>query len=239
MFSLLPAIDLTRGRLGAFAPDGPVPVEAFGGDPLRAAATFVAAGTSWLHVVDMDLAFGGSVANDGTVGSIGEAFPGVSIQVSGGIRTPGHATAFLDAGAARVVIGSAALADEAGFEAVALASAGRYLVGIEVAEGRIRPRGRDPVDLDLMQTLGWLAAAGVPGFVVTAVSRVGSSDGPDTRTVKRVVRAGKPTLAAGGIASIADLATVRRAGAIGAIAGRGALEGSLSLTEALAWAAEH
>jgi phosphoribosylformimino-5-aminoimidazole carboxamide ribotide isomerase len=239
MFSLLPAIDLTGGRLGAFAPGGPVRVEAFDGDPLRAAATFVAAGTRWLHVVDMDLAFGGAVANDGTIDSIHEAFPGVSIQVSGGIRTPEQATAFLAAGAARVVIGSAALADEAGFEAVAQASAGRYLVGIEAAEGRILSRGRDPVDLDMMQTLGWLTAAGVPGFVVTAVNRVGSSDGPDTGTVKRVVRAGKPTLAAGGIGSIAALAAVRRAGAIGAVVGRGALDGSLPLTEALAWAAEH
>jgi phosphoribosylformimino-5-aminoimidazole carboxamide ribotide isomerase/phosphoribosylanthranilate isomerase len=95
------------------------------------------------------------------------------------------------------------------------------------------------VDLDLMATLGWLTATGAPGFVVTAVAKVGSASGSDDATVKRVVRSGKPTVAAGGIASVEDLAAVHRAGAVGAVVGRGALEGSLPLPEALAWAAEH
>ena len=232
MFSVLPAIDLTHGRLGAYSPEGPVPVEAFGGDPLAAASSFVEAGARWLHVVDMDLAFEGTVGNAETVLAIRDAFPGVAIQASGGIRTPGEAAAFLSAGAARVVIGSAALGDERGFAEVAAATGGRYLVGIEVADGRIRSRGREPVDLDLMATLA-------PGFVVTAVAKVGSASGPDDVTVKRVVRSGKPTLAAGGIASVDDLIVVHRTGAVGAVVGRGALEGSLPLPEALAWAAEH
>ena len=66
MFSVLPAVDLTHGRLGAYSPEGPVPVEAFGGDPLAAARSFVEAGARWLHVVDMDLAFEGTVTNAGT-----------------------------------------------------------------------------------------------------------------------------------------------------------------------------
>ena len=239
MFSLLPAIDLTAGRLGAYASSGPSPVDAFDGDPLLAAETFVAAGAEWLHVVDMDLAFDGVVTNAGSVASLHETFPGVSIQVSGGIRAPEHAAAFAAAGATRVVIGSAALGHVRGFDEVASATAGKYLVGIEVDGGRIRSRGRDPVDLDLMETLGWLTAAGAPGFVVTAVDRVGADAGPDISTLKRVVRAGKPSIAAGGIASLDDLAAVRRAGAVGAVVGRGALEGSLPLPEALAWAAEH
>jgi len=239
MFSVLPAIDLTRGRLGAYSPEGPVPVEAFGGDPLAAARTFVEAGVRWLHVVDMDLAFEGTIGNAETVVAIREAFPDVAIQASGGIRTPAEAAAFLSAGADRVVIGSAALGDERGFGEVAAATGGRYLVGVEVADGRIRSRGRGPVDLDLMATLGWLTASGVPGFVVTAVAKVGSASGPDDATVKRVVRSGKPTVAAGGIASVGDLVAVQRAGAVGAVVGRGALEGSLPLPEALAWAAEH
>ena len=239
MFSVLPAIDLTHGRLGAYSSDGPVPVEAFGGDPVAAASSFVEAGARWLHVVDMDLAFEGTVGNAETVVAIRDAFPDVAIQASGGIRTSGEAAAFLSAGAARVVIGSAALVDERRFAEVAGATRGRYLVGIEVADGRIRSRGREPVDLDLMATLGWLTATGAPGFVVTAVAKVGSASGPDDATVKRVVRSGKPTLAAGGIASLDDLIVVHRAGAVGAVVGRGALEGSLPLPQALAWAAEH
>lgn len=239
MFSVLPAVDLTHGRLGAYSPEGPVPVEAFEGDPLAAARSFVEAGARWLHVVDMDLAFEGTVANAETVVTIREAFPDVAIQASGGIRTPAEATAFLSAGAARVVIGSAALGDERGFAEIAAVTGGRYLVGIEVVDGRIRSRGREPVDLDLMATLGWLTATGAPGFVVTAVAKVGSVSGPDDATVKRVVRSGKPTLAAGGVASVEDLVAVHRAGAVGAVVGRGALEGSLALAEAIAWAAEH
>jgi phosphoribosylformimino-5-aminoimidazole carboxamide ribonucleotide (ProFAR) isomerase len=239
MFSVLPAIDLTRGRLGAYAPEGPVPVEAFGGDPLAAAHAFVEAGARWLHVVDMDLAFDGLIANAEVVADVHGTFPEVAIQASGGIRTPSDAAAFLAAGAARVVIGSAALGDERAFDEVVAATGDRALVGIEVADGRIRSRGREPVDLDLMETLGWLTAAGVPGFVVTAVAKVGSVSGPDVAVVKRVVRSGRPTLAAGGLASVEDLDAVRRAGAVGAVVGRGALEGSLPLREALAWGAEH
>jgi phosphoribosylformimino-5-aminoimidazole carboxamide ribonucleotide (ProFAR) isomerase len=214
-------------------------VEAFGGDPLAAVRSFVEAGARWLHVVDMDLAFEGTVGNAEAVVTIREAFPDVAIQVSGGIRTPGAAAAFLSAGAARVVIGSAALGDERGFAEVAAATGGRYLVGIEVADGRIRSRGREPVDLDLMATLGWLTATGAPGYVVTAVAKVASASGPDDVTVRRVVRSGKPTVAAGGIASIEDLVAVHRVGAVGAVVGRGAVEGSLPLPDALAWAAEH
>jgi phosphoribosylformimino-5-aminoimidazole carboxamide ribonucleotide (ProFAR) isomerase len=109
-------------------------------------------------------------------------------------------------------------------------------VGIEVEAGRIRSRGRGAVDLDLMTTLGWLVAAGAPGFVHTAVGKVGTIAGPDVATLRRVTRAGKPTLAAGGIASLKDLVSVRSSGAVGAIVGSAALSGSLSLGAALAWA---
>ena len=84
---------------------------------MAAARSFVEAGARWLHVVDMDLAFEGAVGNAETLVAIRDAFPNVAIQASGGIRTPGEATAFLSAGAARVVIGSAALGDERGFGA--------------------------------------------------------------------------------------------------------------------------
>jgi phosphoribosylformimino-5-aminoimidazole carboxamide ribotide isomerase len=87
-----------------------------------------------------------------------------------------------------------------------------------------------------MTTVGWLAAAGVPAFLVTATGRVGGLDGPDLRLVRRVARAGRPTLAAGGIRSLEDLRALRDAGAAGAVVGRAALEGRLDLAETLAWA---
>ena len=239
MFSLFPAIDITAGSLGVYTPEGPVPIDAFDGDPLSAARAFVDQGARWLHIVDMDLAFGGEVANARVLDRIHAKLPDVQLQASGGIRTAGHVAQFLTAGASRVVLGSAALADEETFAATIAATGGRCLVGIEVAEGRIRSRGLDPVDLDLMATLGWLTALDVPGFVVTAVAKVGSASGHDVGTVRRVVRSAKPTIAAGGISSLADLAAVHGAGAVGAVVGRAALEGALALPDALAWAAEH
>ena len=145
----------------------------------------------------------------------------------------------LAAGASRVVIGSAALADEKALAAIMDDLGDRVLVSIEVAQGRIRSRGRGAVDLDLMSSLGWLTAAGARGFVVTALARVGSTEGPDVDVIKRVARTGVPTTAAGGIGSLADLEAVRNAGATAAVVGRAARDGSLDLGEALAWASAH
>ena len=110
MFTVLPAIDLTQGRLGRYTPGGPHPVDAFGCDPLAAADEFVRAGARWLHVVDMDLAFTGEPANEGVLAMISDAHPDVALQCSGGVRDRATIDRLFAAGAARVVVGSAALA---------------------------------------------------------------------------------------------------------------------------------
>jgi phosphoribosylformimino-5-aminoimidazole carboxamide ribonucleotide (ProFAR) isomerase len=156
------------------------------------------------------------------------------VQASGGLRRAADAEAMLDAGAHRVVLGSGALADEALTAELLRLLGGRVVVGIDVDGGRIRSRGDHPVDLPLAETLGWLVAAGAPAFLVTAVAHVGTLRGPDVATVRRVVRAGRPVLAAGGISSVDDLRGLRRAGAAGAIVGRAALEGGLDLEHVLA-----
>ena len=235
-FSLLPAIDLTAGGLGLYTPEGPVAVKAYGGDPLVAASAFRDAGATWLHVVDMDLAFTGSARNLETVRAIA-AIPGVRAQASGGVRTVEQVLALRGAGVARVVLSSATLVDEAGVsEILGAQPAGAVVVGIEVAEGRIRSRGSAVADLDLMATLGWLRGVGAAAFLVTALPRVASEAGPDVDLIRRVARTGVPTLAAGGIASLQDLRAARDAGAVGAVVGRAALDGALDLPAALAWA---
>jgi len=236
-FSLLPAIDLTHGRLGVFTPEGPVPLAAFEGDALAAAAMLRDAGARWLHVVDMDLAFTGETGGIETVRAIA-ALEGIRVQASGGVRTGAQIEALREAGAARVVLSSGALGDEPAVEdLLASARPGELVVGIEVADGRVRSRGIGSVDLDLMSTLGWLRRAGAASFLVTAVERVGTVAGPDVDVIRRVARRGVETLAAGGIASIEDLRSVREAGAVGAVIGRAALEGRIDLRAAFAWAA--
>lgn len=231
MFDVIPAIDVSGGALTHLTPVGRVPIDAFGGDPFAAAVAMVEAGATWIHVVDMDLAFDGEARNLDVIAAV--ASLRVHVQAGGGVRTAGEVDALLAAGAARVVLGSAGLADETGARTLLDAEGSRLLVGIEVGDGGvIRSRGRDPVELPLMETLAWLVAAGAPAFLVTAVARVGSSVGPDVESVKRVARAGRPVLAAGGIRSIEDLRAVRAAGASVAVVGRAALEGTLDLAEA-------
>jgi phosphoribosylformimino-5-aminoimidazole carboxamide ribonucleotide (ProFAR) isomerase len=230
MFQVIPAIDVADGKLAVYTPSGPIPVGAFGGDPLTAAHAYVAAGVRWIHVVDMDLAFGAAPANLAVVKDV--AALGVRVQASGGVREAGVIDAMLAAGASRVVLGSAAFVEEAAVQELIAIHGERLVLGIEVEEGRIRSRGADPVDIELAETLGWLAAAGAKRFLVTAVPRVGGLAGPDVGLVKRVVRAGRPVIAAGGISGMQHLEALRAAGATGAVIGRAAMEGGLDLQAA-------
>jgi phosphoribosylformimino-5-aminoimidazole carboxamide ribonucleotide (ProFAR) isomerase len=102
-FEVIPAIDVSDGRLARLHAAGVVPVDAFGGDPVRAGETFVAAGAAWLHVVDLDLAITGSARNRPVL----EALAGldVRVQASGGIAGLDAVDAALEAGASRVVLG--------------------------------------------------------------------------------------------------------------------------------------
>jgi phosphoribosylformimino-5-aminoimidazole carboxamide ribonucleotide (ProFAR) isomerase len=239
MFALIPAIDLVDGRLGIYTPEGPRPLDAFGGDPLAAARSFAAAGARWLHVVDLDLAYGRASDNLAVVGAIARAHPDLRLQCSGGVRDDGAVGTLLEAGASRVVVSSAALLDEGSTAAMITARGQAVIMGIELSDGRIRARGDEHVDLDLMTSLGWLVAVGAHAFLVTGVSRVGTGRGPDVDGVRRVARSGRTTLAAGGIATIDDLQALRRAGAAGAVVGHAAATGSLDLVQALDWAARY
>ncbi len=232
VFEVMPAIDVSGGVLARFTSDGPRPVEAFGGNPVAAAEAAVAAGATRIHVVDMDLALGGEARNLEIVAAIA-SLP-VAVQAAGGVRTADQVRDLSEAGATRVVLGSAVLADELATTTLLSAEGPRLVVGIEVERGRIRSRGRDRVDLPLMETLGWVVSAGAPELLVTSVARVGERAGPDLELMARVVRAGRPVLVAGGIATIADLHDLRAAGAAGAIVGTAALEGSLDLGDAIA-----
>lgn len=232
MFQVIPAIDVSDGVLATFTSAGPAAVEAYGGNPIAAAEAAVSAGATWIHVVDMDLAFRGEARNLEVVEAIA-SLP-VAVQAAGGVRTADEVRILFEAGATRVVLGSAALADEHLATALLSAEGSRLVAGIEVDRGRIRSRGRDPVDLPLMETLGWVVSAGASALLVTSIARVGERLGPDLELVRRVARAGRPVLAAGGVASTADLHNLRAAGAVGAVVGRAALEGSLDLATAIA-----
>ena len=240
MFEVIPAIDLSGGRLARLTSRGPVPVDAFGGDAVAAAEFFVGVGVPRLHVVDMDLAVGGRARNLELIRAI--VGLGAPVQASGGASTGAELELLLGTGADRAVLSSAALVERAQVDGLAERLGGRLVIGLETDADRIRSRGRRSVDLPLDETLAWLARTAAERFVVTGLLRVGSLAGPDLDGLRSVAALGRPTLVAGGIAAPADVRALRTAGAAGAIVGRAALEGSIDLvglmTEEDAGAAE-
>ncbi len=230
-FDVIPAVDLSRGRLARSTPEGVRGVEAFGGDPFLAARSFVEAGARWIHVVDMDLVRAGGFVNLGVMAWI--ASLGARVQASGGITTPAQVEEARSAGATRVVLGSGVLAERAATEELMGRFGDGVAVGIEADGDRITPRGPGD-DLPLVGTIDWLSGVAVPRFVHTNVARVGADAGPDLEGIRALVeRTGRPVIAAGGIRGPDDLREVAACGAEGAIVGRALYEG-FDLEEALA-----
>lgn len=231
-FEIIPAIDVAGGRLCRVRAGGPVPVEAFGGDALAAATAFVAAGARRLHFVDVDLAMRGDAANAGLLSAV--VALGVPVQASGGVATAAEVEFLLDAGADRVVLGSAALSDRRATEALVADLGERLAVGIEADGSTVRPRGRGN-ELPLWETLTWLAGLQVRRFVFTEVGRVGELRGPDLDGIRALAtHTGRPVLVSGGIRGLEDLRAVAGLGGSveGAIVGRALHEG-MDLAETL------
>jgi phosphoribosylformimino-5-aminoimidazole carboxamide ribonucleotide (ProFAR) isomerase len=234
MFEVIPAIDVAAGGLARITGAGADRLAAFGGDPLAAARSFVAAGARWLHVVDLDLATSGRPGNLATVRAVADL--GVPVQASGGVRSAEQVEAFLEAGAARVVVGSAALAEPEVVGGLLERFGDRLVLAIEVEGATIRPRGGGS-ELPLWETLGWLAELPVPRFLFVEVGRVGGMRGPDLDGVWALARhTGRPVLASGGIRGLEDLLALAALDehVEGAVTGRALYEGAFSLADALA-----
>ncbi len=231
-FQVIPAIDIAGGRLARLSAEGTVPLQAHGGDPIAAARACLAAGARLLHVVDLDLAFTGEPRNLDALRAIVEL--GEAVQAAGAIAEDRQIAAAIEAGARRVVLGSAALEDLDETRRLIERYGERLVIGIEVDGDRIRARGRRTTDLPLAETLSAVHDAGAARIVITSVRRVSSMTGPDVGALSIAVRLGVASIVAGGIGSIDDLAAVRDAGAEGAIVGRAALEGRLDLERAIA-----
>lgn len=232
VFEVIPAIDVSGGRLVRMSARGTLLVDAFGGDPTVAASSYVDAGANRLHVVDVDLALSGTPGNLGTLRDI--VALGVPVQASGAVRTRERVGELLAAGAERVVLGSGALADRPGTERTLRALGERICVGIETDGETIRARGNGE-PLPLRDTLAWLSELDVPRYVRTDVGRVGVLAGPDLGGIRMLATTtGRPVIASGGIRSVADLRALAGLGGTveGAIVGRALHEG-LDLREAL------
>ncbi len=229
---VIPAIDVLDGRAVRLAKGRRDAVTLEGGDPVALARRFASDGAARLHLVDLDGAFSGT-PSPGLVASV-VAASGLPLQVGGGYRTVEALEAALAAGAERVMVGTAALSP--GFLAAAVATVGSALVvAIDVQDGRVAVEGWTRSSaLTAPELSRRCAEAGVARLLVTATARDGSLAGPDLDLLAQVLPVGLPVIAAGGIASTADLRALQELGCEAAVAGSALLAGRFTLAEARA-----
>jgi 1-(5-phosphoribosyl)-5-[(5-phosphoribosylamino)methylideneamino] imidazole-4-carboxamide isomerase/N-(5'phosphoribosyl)anthranilate isomerase len=238
---LLPAVDLLDGQAARLV-QGVAGTATGYGDPVEAAISFATQGVTWLHVVDLDAAFGRGPRNRQDLGRIVAAVAPVKVEASGGVRTGADLDALLELGAARVVIGTAALEDP---EWVAEACAGHgeaVAVGLDARGRTLQARGWTASGGDLFEVLQRLEAAGCRRFIHTEVARDGMLTGPATDRLSEVLAATtRPVIASGGVATLDDLralAALEPDGLEGAIVGKALYAGRFTVTDALAALAE-
>jgi phosphoribosylanthranilate isomerase len=235
--TLLPAVDLADGQAVRLV-QGVAGTETGYGDPVDAAGAFAEQGATWLHVVDLDAAFGRGPRNRGHIARIAAAVAPVAVEASGGVRTRADLDELLAIGAARVVVGTAALEDPAWVEAACAELGDAVAVGLD-ARGRVlQARGWTRAGGDLFDTLARLDAAGCRRFIHTEVARDGMLTGPATDTLEAVLAAtGRAVIASGGVAGLDDLAALAALeplGLEGAIVGKALYAGRFTVAEALA-----
>lgn len=210
----------------------------YGDDPLEVAVRFVEDGARWLHVVDLDGARDPAARQaDGVraiVGGVGES---ARVEVAGGLRDEERAADMLAAGAARVVVGTAALCDPTFVRRlVDRHGPDRVAVALDVRDGRAMGHGwvTGGHSTQVEDAVEALAAAGVGTFEVTSIDRDGTMTGPDLELLGRVVALGRgAVIASAGISTTDDLRAVRTIGCTGAIVGRALYEGRFTIRAAL------
>jgi phosphoribosylformimino-5-aminoimidazole carboxamide ribotide isomerase len=230
-FVVYPAIDVLEGRVVRLRQGEREQVTVEGGDPAEAAARFRDEGAGWLHLVDLDGAFSGRPTLE-LVEAVAAA--GVPVQVGGGYRDAGAVRGALDAGAARVLVGTAAL-DPSFVREAARSFGERLVVAVDVRDGEVAVDGWTASSQVVPEALAHACAeAGVARLLVTSTRRDGTLAGPDLGLLELVLSAsGLPVLAAGGIASLDDVRAVRELGCEGAVVGSALWRGRFSLADAV------
>ncbi|WP_109473594.1 HisA/HisF-related TIM barrel protein [Ornithinimicrobium cavernae] len=226
--TLLPAVDIAGGRASQVVGDADA-------DPGRVAARWVAEGAEWLHLVDLDRAFGRG-ENAALIAEL-VAAQTVPVQVSGGIADERSLAAALASGATRVNLASTALRDREWVRRAVRTHGERVAVGIDVRGGEVVARGTDARLGSLDDVLADLDGTGCQTYVVADASRDGSLHGADDNLFRHVAeRVDGQVIASGGVASLEDLSRLRRlvdVGVRGVVLGAALYHGAFTLSEAL------
>ena len=233
--TLLPAVDVADGKAVRLT-QGEAGSETNYGDPVDAAADWQEQGAEWLHLVDLDAAFGRG-HNREVIGRVIEQVTGLHVELSGGIRDDASLEAALATGVKRINLGTAALENPKWAAEVIARHGDAIAVGLDVRGTTLAARGWTQEGGDLFEVLARLEDAGCARYVVTDVTKDGTLKGPNVDLLKQVMeRTDKPVVASGGISSLDDLIALRElvpAGLEGAIVGKARYAGAFTLPAAL------
>jgi phosphoribosylanthranilate isomerase len=236
---LLPAVDVAEGRAVQLV-QGVAGSERVFGEPLEAAQRWQHDGAQWVHLVDLDAAFGRG-SNAKLLREVVAALD-IDVELSGGIRDDASLAAALSTGCRRVNIGTAALESPEWCASVIAEHGDRVAIGLDVRGSRLAARGWTREGGDLYETLQRLDAEGCARYVVTDVPSDGMLQGPNVRLLEAVcARTDRPVVASGGISTVDDLRVLKGLvpkGIEGAIIGTALYTGAFTLKDALAVAAE-
>ncbi|MBO3737197.1 bifunctional 1-(5-phosphoribosyl)-5-((5-phosphoribosylamino)methylideneamino)imidazole-4-carboxamide isomerase/phosphoribosylanthranilate isomerase PriA [Actinoplanes flavus] len=232
---LLPAVDVADGQAVRLV-QGAAGSETAYGDPLEAALAWQNDGAEWIHLVDLDAAFGRG-SNAGLLADVVRRLD-VKVELSGGIRDDASLTRALATGAQRVNIGTAALEDPEWCDRICGEYGDRVAIGLDVRGRTLSARGWTRDGGDLYEVLARLDKAGASRYVVTDITKDGTMRGPNLDLLREVCAAtDKPVIASGGVSTLDDLralATLEPVGVEGVIAGKALYAGAFTVREALA-----
>jgi phosphoribosylformimino-5-aminoimidazole carboxamide ribotide isomerase len=232
---LFPAIDIRNGRVVRLSQGERARQTVYGEDPLAVAETFVQQGARWIHLVDLDRAFG-TGDNEPAMRRIAERLSTrVRLQLGGGLRSVEIIRRVLDLGLSRVVIGTAAAVDHSFVpETVAALGARHLAVAIDARDGWVAIRGWSQTSNQRADELArQVARDGIETVIYTDISRDGMLSGPDLAGAVALQSADARVILSGGVASGSDIRAACQAGLSGVIVGKALYEGRLTLPEAL------
>lgn len=231
---LLPAVDVKDGRAVRLV-QGALDKESIYGAPLEVALEFQAAGAEWLHLVDLDAAFGRG-SNATLLAEVVAALD-IKVELSGGIRDDESLKRALATGCARINLGTAALEDPEWTAKVISQHGDRIAVGLDVRGTTLAARGWTKEGGELFETIERLDRDGCARYIVTDVAKDGTLTGPNLELLKSVCAATKaPVVASGGVSSLADIAAIAALvdlGVEGSIVGKALYAGAFTLPQAL------
>lgn len=232
---VLPAIDLVAGQAVRLH-KGMAGTETAYGDPVEIAAEFARAGATWLHLVDLDAAFGRG-SNAEMVERLVRENPGLQVEACGGLRDEAAIERMLAAGAARLNLGTAALENPEWCGQMLAKYGPAIAISIDVKDGKVATRGWVEAGGDLQTVLQRLEDQGAARYVVTDVSKDGTLSGPNLELLEQVcAQTSSPVVASGGISRLEDIAALRQrtaAGIEGVIIGKALYEKRFELAQAL------